>query len=275
MPLVEYTIDGRKHAFEVEGESDYGDDVILIDHDDNLLENVPWQDKGFTVEPFLSPESFQYVKMTIREIVIEKLAEFGVDVPEDFKLEQYHRYTEQRPDLHPRIIAITRKCFPLERFPFDKREIVDRISEICRMPLTLKGHIIPEVFCLRLCRPERESLQDNNPPHKDVWMERLRHGINIYAPIAGSNENSSLSIMPGSHRWKESEIRRTRRKAVVNGIVYSIPSVTDTAYGMHMIRPRVRENEVLVFSPYTIHGGAANLNRDATRVSLEMRFFRK
>ena len=31
--------------------------------------------------------------------------------------------------------------------------------------------------------------------------------------------------------------------------------------------------EVPVFAPYLLHGSAANLNDDATRVSLEMRFW--
>jgi ectoine hydroxylase-related dioxygenase (phytanoyl-CoA dioxygenase family) len=42
-----------------------------------------------------------------------------------------------------------------------------------------------------------------------------------------------------------------------------------------MIRPNPKPGEMLLFSPYLIHGGGVNFNKDITRVSLEMRFFRK
>jgi ectoine hydroxylase-related dioxygenase (phytanoyl-CoA dioxygenase family) len=41
-----------------------------------------------------------------------------------------------------------------------------------------------------------------------------------------------------------------------------------------MIRPNPSENEVLVFSPYLVHGGGYNTNIDITRISLEMRFWK-
>ena len=43
---------------------------------------------------------------------------------------------------------------------------------------------------------------------------------------------------------------------------------------LKMIRPNPGWNEVLVFSPYLIHGGGRNFATDATRISLEMRLFR-
>ena len=46
------------------------------------------------------------------------------------------------------------------------------------------------------------------------------------------------------------------------------------AYPLTLVRPNPGPNEVLVFSPYLIHGGAFNQQTDTTRVSLEMRFWR-
>jgi len=40
-------------------------------------------------------------------------------------------------------------------------------------------------------------------------------------------------------------------------------------------RPNPGENEMLLFSPYLVHGGGYNFNTDMTRISLEMRFWRK
>jgi ectoine hydroxylase-related dioxygenase (phytanoyl-CoA dioxygenase family) len=41
------------------------------------------------------------------------------------------------------------------------------------------------------------------------------------------------------------------------------------------IRPDPKIGEVLVFSPYLIHGGSVNLNDDTTRISIEVRLWRK
>lgn len=41
-----------------------------------------------------------------------------------------------------------------------------------------------------------------------------------------------------------------------------------------MIRPNPDINEILVFSPYLIHGCSDNKNEDITRMSLEIRFIR-
>ena len=75
-------------------------------------------------------------------------------------------------------------------------ELLDkRISEICGVNVT-SNHPTQEAsrkFCIRIVRPQRNT--DNNPPHRDVWLDRLRNAINIYLPLAGSNNKSSLPII--------------------------------------------------------------------------------
>jgi hypothetical protein len=56
------------------------------------------------------------------------------------------------------------------------------------------------VFHFRVIRP---LSGDNNPLHRDVWLEDYKDCINLYIPIAGSNALSSLIIAPQSHRWSE------------------------------------------------------------------------
>ena len=60
----------------------------------------------------------------------------------------------------------------------------------------------------------------------------------------------------------------------MNGLAYSVPAVTGARHPMKLVRPDPGPNEVLIFSPYLIHGAAVNFNPDTTRVSLEMRFWR-
>jgi ectoine hydroxylase-related dioxygenase (phytanoyl-CoA dioxygenase family) len=52
-----------------------------------------------------------------------------------------------------------------------------------------------------------------------------------------------------------------------------VPGVLGSAEPLDIIRPNPEPSEVLLFSPYLLHGGAVNLNEDETRISLEMRFW--
>ena len=61
--------------------------------------------------------------------------------------------------------------------------------------------------------------------------------------------------------------------AVTDNLLQTVGS-TGAAHPLVLERPNPGLNEVLVFSPYLIHGGAFNQQTDATRVSLEMRFWR-
>jgi ectoine hydroxylase-related dioxygenase (phytanoyl-CoA dioxygenase family) len=99
--------------------------------------------------------------------------------------------------------------------------------------------------------------------------------INLYIPVCGSNENSSLIIIPGSHLWSESRVERTVSGALINGVKFNVPAVTNIEGSFEVIRPSPESNEVLVFSPYLIHGGAVNLNKDTTRISIELRLWKR
>ena len=57
-------------------------------------------------------------------------------------------------------------------------------------------------------------------------------------------------------------------------MTFTVPSVVGAAFPLTLERPNPGPNEVLVFSPYLIHGGGFNQQVDRTRVSLEMRFWR-
>lgn len=259
--------------FEIEGDTFYGEDYVLLDRDDDLTADLPWSDLGYTVEPFLDPEEFIRLKQGIRRILQDLVEQvLGHEVPV-FRMEHYHRYIDGDEARHRAFLSKYGGCFPIERFPISARTVEDRVSAICKKPLTLRNYqdAFPPEFCVRVVRP---SSTDNNPLHRDVWLGRLRHAVNIYAALAGSTEDSSLPLVAGSHRWKESEIERTNQGATVNGRSFTVPAVTGARRPIELIRPNPGENEIMVFSPYLIHGGGVNRNPDETRVSLEMRFWR-
>ena len=273
MPLVEYWIDDRRIELQVIGSTTAGSPRTLMDEDDNLIERSGWDIAGYAVADFLSDEDYCALCECIRQIIRQESKATGLATDESYTLENYHRVVNS-DELHASIIRRTRLGYPLNQLPFPAARIVDRISEISNADVTVRhpeGYEFPFVF--RIARPGRPL--DGNPPHRDVWLDRLRNGLNIYVPIAGSNNLSSLPILPGSHKWAEDDIERTEEGALIGGLKYSVPAVTRTKRPFRMVRPNPGPNQVLMFSPYLIHGGARNFNEDRTRVSLEMRFWRK
>lgn len=264
--------DDEQVTFAVEGETAVGGPEVLLDGDDDLTASQSWAPDGFTVAPFLSPDEFARLSDGIRTTLRARIAASGIAVPHEFALDRYHHLVTT-DEAHAVVSARGPWCHPVSDLAVPVDRISARVSEILGVTVsTTPPHSeFPEHFCYRVVRPRS---RDNNPPHRDVWLDRLRHAVNIYVPFAGSTPRSSLPLVRGSHRWKESEIERTTDGARVNGMTFTVPSVVGAAYPLRLERPDPGPNEVLVFSPYLIHGGAFNQQADTTRVSLEMRFWR-
>jgi hypothetical protein len=272
MQLVEYWIDDQPVSFQIEGATEKGPATVLLESDDNVIRDSGWDDVGYCVAPFLAEPHRKRMYDGFTTLIGAEVEAAGVRVDDGFCLEKYHRYVSD--EQHAAIIKQTRIGFERHQFPINLDLVVDRISKICRVGLTTDGaKYTGRPFFLRIVRPNKP--QDNNPPHRDVWLDRLRDGVNSYVPVAGSNELSSLPILPGSHKWSEDEIERSVDGARIQGLNYTVPTVTRARLPLAMRRPNPRPSEVLVFSPYLIHGGAVNMNADLTRVSLEMRLWRR
>jgi hypothetical protein len=193
----------------------------------------------------------------------------GCLVAPDFDIAGYHHAVAD-DDAHLAVIAQT-KAYPLSQLPVAPTALERLVSAACGQPVRAFNPNVGEaVFHLRVVRPQRA---DQNPLHRDAWLPRYRNALNIYLPVAGSTAQSSLALVPGSHHWPESAVERTAGGAVFHGVAYTVPGVLRPGRPLHLIRPNPAPGEVLVFSPYLLHGAAANLNPDATRVSLEMRFW--
>lgn len=264
--------DGERVTFDVEGETAWGGPGVLLDEDDDLVGSRPWAGDGFTVEPFLAPADHERLVAGIQALLERRMAATGLIVPDGLSMDRYHEVVTSDA-AHQAVSDQGPWCYGVADLPVPVEAVSSRISEILGVRVSTRPpHAdFPEHFCFRVVRPRS---RDNNPPHRDVWLDRLRHAVNIYVPLAGSSARSSLPLVRGSHRWQESEIERTVGGARVNGIVFTVPSVVGAAHPLTLERPDPRANEVLVFSPYLIHGGAYNQQPDRTRVSLEMRFWR-
>lgn len=274
-----YTVDQKPITLNVDGELGWGNNEVLIHKEQNLIKHSTFKDTGYIVTEFLPEDLLKDLRVKIINHInkfIEPVIKKTFDIN---TISNYHKYVTN--DEHLEIVgniykAVEGRGIKTSDIDFDFSKIEDRITEICNSPdpLTCK---MPKnedkEFYIRLVRPT--STLDANPPHRDVWIDRLKNAVNIHFVVAGNSNKSTLAILPGSHKLNENEIFRTTQGAQINGLKYQVPSVVNTKnIDMNFIRPRIMDNDVMVFSPYTIHGGGPNFS-DKTRVSLEIRFWKR
>ncbi|MBL0740311.1 phytanoyl-CoA dioxygenase family protein [Chryseolinea lacunae] len=268
---MEYKVNGVALSYEPVGSRAWGEANVLLDAAVDLTAATSWAETGFGVQQLFSPDLFAEFSKRTRALLLRLWQEAGLTVDENFLLENYHRLV---PDFTTHLRAVDKtKLLNVADFPIAIADVEARISELCRVSLVAcNPYDNQSVFHFRVIRPQQA---DNNPLHRDVWLEDYDDCINLYIPVAGSNANSSLILVPGSHRWPESRIEKTEAGAHINGVKFNVPAVTDIRGDYTVERPDPKENEVLIFSPYLIHGGAANLNKDQTRISIEMRLWKR
>ncbi|MDB4973953.1 MAG: hypothetical protein JWN48_2294 [Myxococcaceae bacterium] len=271
MMKFNYELAEEHVTVEVEGQTVRGEPRVLLAQDDDLAAGQPWHDQGFVVAPFLAESSYRQLIDGVRERLTASLRAAGAELAGALDLTHYHRYVRDDA-MHLRALGDARPGYALDDFPIALAEVTDRVSELLGRRVTAKNQLHKlDRWHVRVIRPQSN---DHNPLHRDVWLDRLRNAINLYVPLAGSDTRSSLPLAPGSHLWRESELVRTAQGATVNGVAYTVPAVVGCDRPLRLVRPNPGENEILLFSPYLVHGGARNRSPDCTRVSLEMRFWR-
>lgn len=219
-------------------------------------------------------EEFKNLESSIKKQVFLGLKKAGITIDfEDFDLEKYHKYASKN-DIHLKVIDYTRNLTNKD-FDLDFSILEQKFSSAINTSLSSeisefgRSHIQ-----IRLNRP---GSLDFNPPHRDSYLSYYKNILNIWIPIVGCNENSSLPIVPKSHLLAERDIERTKAKgATINGNTYYVPCISKTINGsLEMIRPNPKQGQSLIFTPFLIHGAAFNGNKDQTRVALELRFEKK
>lgn len=265
-------LNGQPVPYHIEGAPAAADDRVLLAQAHDLTARAPWAAAGFAVLPGLPSYQQRALQAGLAALLREAMREADVPVGLDFDISHYHHAVGADPALHLAVIART-KSYDLSRLPIAPSALEDLVSAACGQPVQAFNPNAQEaVFHLRIVRPGQP---DHNPLHRDAWLPRYADALNIYLPVAGSTARSALTLVPGSHHWPESAVERTQAGAIYHGQAYTVPGVLRPVRPLEIVRPNPEMGEVLVFSPYLLHGGAANLNADATRVSLEMRFWRK
>jgi hypothetical protein len=267
---MEYSANGQHFSYTTLGERRWGQAVRMLDHAVDLTAGKPWHIDGFTIQRLFDDDTFRQFSQNVRTLLINRWKQAGLDIDDHFSLDQYHTVAQAR-SMHLAAVEQT-KLLTVTDFPIDITLLEKRISEICETALITKNPFDGQrIFHFRVIRPGKT---DNNPLHRDVWLEDYDDCINLYIPIAGSSALTSLMIIPGSHLWLESKVERTVLGADINNVKFNVPAVTSIKDTFSVVRPSPAMNEVLVFSPYLIHGGSVNSSKDQTRISIEIRLWK-
>lgn len=267
---MRYQVNDHIFEYHTEEQRSFGDPLILSEHAVDLTKQMGWHKMGFTIEKLFTSEEQPTFLQETTNLLYQLWRTSGLVVPDNFPLDQYHLLVNQ--EQHINAINFT-KLVTVKQFPIGIYLLEERISAIMNQKLkVLNPFDNQSVFHFRVIRP---LSGDNNPLHRDVWLEDYKDCINLYIPIAGSNGLSSLIISPGSHLWPESKVERTKKGALINEQRFNVPAVTEISGEFEFKRPDPNVGEVLLFSPYLIHGGSVNLNKDITRISIEVRLWKK
>jgi hypothetical protein len=254
---VETLMNGEPLAWKVAGIFKWGEGPALC------------PERDYPLSASLGPDGYRVVE--IPQSVAETLRE-GVAHVLNVRVDELPGYHDRVSEAeHMRIIDRSREL----RFAdlgLDPAIIID-LFEPCvgvklspTLPALGRDHVQ-----LRINRP---GSTDYNPPHRDAALPVWANSLNIWLPIAGVDEDTSLGIVPGSHRIAESDCwQTTAGGAFIGGKPYRVPAIAKLRQGpLPMIRAPLRFGEALLFTPYLIHGLAVNNTQDLTRMALEFRF---
>ncbi len=266
--ICSFTIDGKPYEVEIEGSFFGGEDAILFSEKGNIIEHCSWLKEGYTKEKIAETNEFLELKTNIEFILFKILKENNISFDDHFTLENYHHYVRTDAQ-HQSVIEKTRFLTSAD-FKINTTRLIEKISKLVGKKLDIVNPKLPEeIIIMRINRP---SSLDINPFHRDGYLSIWENILNIWIPLAGCTNESSLSLIPGSHYWNENDIVRTEAKgASINGLKYQVPAIISHKTGLHAIRPNPSYGEALIFTPFIVHGAALNKQTDTTRISLELR----
>ena len=277
--IIKYKINETDYSVNVDENSVFesGDKKVLSGPKTDITHAQPWYSKGFCVLNFNNKREHVKLRDQIK-LVLNKIILSEIKYSEELSvLQDYHKVITSDEN-HKKIVAKTRDLFP-EDFNFPIRKLIKKFEGLIGVSLTNinpfngKRHRI-------IIRINRPFSNDYNPPHKDIYesLDVYNHCpkfINFWIPISGVTSKSSLPIVPSSHLISEDKIIRTREGAKIIGQKFRVRMIKKWFESNKLQRIKIRNGDVLLFTPYLIHGLALNENKNLTRISLEFRLFQK
>ncbi len=264
MGKYKFSIDGKNHEFHTDQDVMYGEEGVIIDKDIDLMQDYS---DGFTICK-LSKSKAERLRRALQEFLKTEISnKTGIKLD---NLEHYHKAVNIQ--VHENFFNEFSRGFKVSSLK-ELKFLDDEISKITSSDVSTKSpYDGNSYFWMRIIRP---GILENNPAHKDVYLDYLRNAVNIYFPVCGSSKKSSLSIAPKTHKENEQNILRTVSGARVGKRQFTVPAILHINGSLELIRPNPQSDEMMVFSPYLVHGAGINEEIDLTRISLEMRFWPK
>ena len=273
-----FKIGSKNYSFKYSGKTFYGENKVLLDEQDNLLEKTPFNRNGYGIVNLNKHIRFNNIKSLIEGIIRKQIKKYTKINLKKFKLEKYHNYVDL--DNHYKIIKVISKGINFQK-SFQRKKLEKLLSEILLINVSTlnknfqnkkhKFYLDPRKFFLRIVRPNKN---DFNPPHRDAYFDNHANGVNIFIPVAGSNNKSSLPVFPKSQRINEKNVLRTKLNSKFNNLKFSVPLIVETKPKIILKRPNPKKGQMMIFSSNLIHGGGINDNKNLTRFSIELRFWR-
>lgn len=274
-----YIIDNQKIKIKTSSANNFsfGNDIVFSNEETDPVHELPWYMDGYTVKPIFTKNEFKKLQNSILVTIKNLLINEGINT-RGFNLENYHKYISSDGQ-HLKIVNKTSDLFDND-LEFSKPKLISKLEECIGFNLSdidplnkNTQHII-----IRIVRP---FSTDYNPPHKDMYgpiddnEQKFSSVINFWIPIFGLNDKTSLPIVPGSHLFNENEILRTKSGGLMNDKKFRVRLIKSWRGKNNLIRPKINNGEILIFSSYLIHGLGINENYNKTRVALEFRLYKK
>jgi len=266
--MIQYSINNLKNQnihinySELFVDNDWGCDYCMLDNDNNLLKKTDFDNFGYKI---INIQNFNHSLQNIIKNEIKNITARDIDI------KNYHN--EITNEEHTAIL----NSMPYKKNSNPELKIFsDYIEKIISEILNEPVKIFNDDLWFRICRPSKISNNDYNPCHRDVYLDFYRNIVNIYLPVVGSNDNSALKILPESHKWNENKTIVTKGGAFFKNTnkKYSVDAIVASKNKLELIRPNPSETQMMLFSPYLIHGCSDNNNDETTRISLEVRFIK-
>lgn len=263
---MEYKINSKRVLYDL-SQKTIIDNYKKFGHKEIINETSEWYSKGFTslkIPDLILNNIRKQTQKYLKDLILNDL---NITIG---NLEKEYNFYYKKDVDHFRFIKKIGKLLNPKDLGIDTLFLENKVAEICNInsELTCKN-----ICDIRIFRPYNGLSMDNNPLHRDTWLEPLNNCVNLYIPIAGNNKLSTLTVIPGSHLWEIDDTERTQNNAKLNGVQYGLPSISKINKKFKVKRPFLKKNNVLLFSSNLIHGGALNLNKDLTRISIEIRFW--
>ena len=240
--------------------------LILAEiHGSDKLKSLNWFRKGYVIIDVFSRSEHLKNKKKINGYLASILK---IKKKKLFDIENYHHFTNDKN--HLEIVKQTRNLEP-QIFDSIQKKIFSKICNKYKISFEKNKILEKEIAILRLNRPG--GIKDLNPPHRDGYLNYWAKSLNIWYMISGSFNSCSLPIVPKSHLYNEKNLTVTKPGCFMNGIKYNVPTILKiTRKKKNFFKvPKLKPGQVLVFSPFLIHGFGYNFSKKKTRSALEFR----